>query len=119
MYRKHWGKEQHHVDRQGGVPRAQPGLDAEQIAEAMAEDPEAGRAEWYVEWRADLSDLITPEALAACTAAGRTELPPSRSHHHVGYVDAAGGGGADSFALVIAHLERHRERVVLDVAREW
>jgi hypothetical protein len=120
MFRKNWGRDESTTLVWKADSRTMnPSLSAELIADAMAEDPEAARAEWLAEWRSDLSDLFTPEALAACTAEGRTELPPSQRYRHVGAIDAAGGSGADSFGFAVAHQERERGRVVLDVVREW
>jgi len=118
QYRKHYGQDASTtLVWQADSRTMNPGLSAELIAEAFAEDPDAARAEWAGLFRADLSDLFTPESLAACTAQGRTELPPSWTAKHVGGLDAAGGGGQDSLGFALCH--RQGGRVVVDVVREY
>ena len=53
-----------------------PRIDPAIIAEAYESDPEAARAEYGAEFRDDLADYITREAVDAVTCWGRSELPP-------------------------------------------
>ena len=53
-----------------------PTLDKRIVDEAYESDPEAARAEYGAEFRTDLADFVTREAIDAVTAWGRSELPP-------------------------------------------
>ena len=53
-----------------------PGLDKTIVDEAYESDPEAARAEYGAEFRDDLADYITREAVDAVTMRGRSEVPP-------------------------------------------
>ena len=116
QFRKHWGKDGDPVLVVRADSRTlNPSLSEHVIAEALATDIEGARAEWLGEFRSDLSDLFTPEALERCTAKRRQDLPPSPTARHVGASDAAGGGGAssrDGYAAACVHVERGR--VVVD-----
>jgi hypothetical protein len=90
-----------------------PGLDPAIVAEAYESDPEAASAEYGAEFRSDLSDFVSREAVEACVIPGRIELP--KAGHHVAFVDPS-GGSADAMTLGIAHNERGL--AVLDCLRE-
>ncbi len=94
-------------------------FDAETVAEAMEDDPEAAAAEWGGSFRDDLEEFIGEPMLMEITLEGITELPPSRDHEHFGFVDAASGVGKDSITLAIAHSEADGEDgVALDHVSE-
>jgi hypothetical protein len=120
-YKKHWGRDDSATLIWGPIDSLSmnSSLSAEAIEAAIADDPEAGAAEWLGQFRSDLADLFSPESLAACTAQGRTELPPSWTSKHTAAIDAAGGAGQDSFAFAIAHQERRQGVVVVDCVREF
>ena len=89
-----------------------PMLDPHLIEEAMNDDPAAARAEYYCEWRDDVSNLIDRAAVEQCVD-DYIQLPPSRGH--VAFLDCAGGSGKDAMAIGIAHSERGA--AVLDCIR--
>ena len=62
--------------------------------------------------------LLDPEALAACVASDRLELPPVSTTTYAAFTDPS-GGRADSFTLAIAHREGsvQESRAVIDVVR--
>lgn len=88
------------------------------IDAAYEDDPIAAAAEYGAEFRRDVEAFLPADALAAVRMLGRFEQPfhaPHRSRY-VGFLDPAGGTGADSMTLAIAH---HADgRAVLDVLRE-
>ena len=90
-----------------------PGLDPAIVAEAYEADPEAAEAEYGAQFRSDLSDFVSREAVEACVIPGRIELP--RATRHVAFVDPS-GGSADAMTLGIAHTEHGV--AVLDCLRE-
>lgn len=93
-----------------------PTLDVGLIDRAIAEDVEAGRAEWEAEWRADISQFIPLELVEAAVIPGRYELPRVEGASYRAFADPS-GGRSDSFTLAISHLESSG-KVALDVLRE-
>ena len=81
----------------------------------MDRDPAAGLAEYYAEFRTDISAFVSQEVIDGCVARGVFELPPAADVSYLGFVDPS-GGASDAMTLAIAH--RLGEMVILDVARE-
>ncbi len=94
-----------------------PRLPASVVDDAMAEDAPRARAEFLNVWREDVSDFCPLDVIEAATDFGVHERPPRRGLRYVAYADAAGGTGADSYALAIAHQDPDGT-YVLDVLRE-
>jgi hypothetical protein len=94
-----------------------PRLSVSVVDEALAEDAPRARAEYLNVWRDDTSDFCPLDVIEEATDFGVYERPPQPGVRYVCYVDAAGGTGADSYALAIAHRERDGT-YVLDVLRE-
>ncbi|SLN09975.1 hypothetical protein ROJ8625_00135 [Roseivivax jejudonensis] len=90
-----------------------PTLPQSAIDDAMAEDPEAARAEYLAEFRTDISSLIDPGLVADCSRPKPRDLPPTTGVQYVAFVDPAGGGG-DEFTLAIGH--REDDAVVVDLS---
>jgi hypothetical protein len=94
-----------------------PTIPADYLARMAEEDPEAYRSEFLGEFRAGVTTLLDPDALAACVAEGERESPPDRGRDYFGFVDAASGSGKDAFTVAISHSTA--QRAVLDVVRAW
>jgi hypothetical protein len=96
-------------------------LDPSIVTEAFAEDPQAAASEWGAEFRSDISALLDRDLLDSVVYADRRQLPPVPGIAYKGFIDPAGGSGADSFALAIAHAEKRRgaRHFVLDLCKEW
>jgi hypothetical protein len=86
------------------------------IAEMYAEDHERALAEFGAQFRSDIVQFITREAVEACTAHGIIELPASAGIQYAAFVDPS-GGSADSFSLAVGHCEASG-LAVLDAIRE-
>ena len=86
------------------------------IAKALEEDSAAARSEWFAEFREDLEQIFSLEAVERCVVPDRAELPPATGQSYFGFVDPS-GGRADSFTLGISHRSK-TGRLVLDVLRE-
>ena len=104
-YRRHHGRDGARVlvwkaDTATMNPRIDPAI----IREAYDDDPEAARAEYGAEFRDDLADFITREAIDAVTAWGRRELPPEPGVAYASFVDPSGGAN-DAMTLAVAHQE--------------
>jgi len=90
------------------------------IDEQLALDPEVNGAEYLSEWRRDISAFVSPEVVQSAVVSGRYELAPRPDVQYMGFCDPAGGSGADSMTLGIAHCEgAAAEFRVLDCIREW
>ncbi len=102
---------QRHFGRDGKVlivraPSAalNPLLSESEIADAMAEDPEAARADYLSEWRDDLASYVDRDQIERVIDIGVTVRPPDPRHRYVSFIDAS-SGQADSFAAAVAHME--------------
>lgn len=116
-YRRHFGIEGARVLVWKADTRAMnPGIDPDIIDEAYASDPEAARAEYGAEFRDDLADFVTHEAVEAVTCWGRRELPHMPGTEYAAFCDPS-GGVSDAMTLAIAHL-RADAVCVLDAVHE-
>jgi hypothetical protein len=95
-----------------------PRLPQSVIDQALANDAPKARAEYENVWREDVSDFVPLDVIEACTDWGVIERPRQRGVSYVGYHDAAGGTGRDSFSLALGHAEHADNRVVIDLVRE-
>ena len=96
-----------------------PGIDEQDIAEAMEDDPAAAQSEYLGHFREDLQGFLDDATVDAAIVPGRRMLPRSVTCKHVAFADPSGGRG-DSFTLAIAHAEpapagKPAGLVVLDV----
>ena len=115
-YRRHFGKDDARVlVWQAGTLTMNPGMSPEVVAEAYRDDPESASAEYGAQFRSDIADFVSREAVDACTVPGRLEMLPVSAIHYVAGIDPS-GGSADSMTLAVAH---ERDGVaVLDCIRE-
>jgi hypothetical protein len=88
------------------------------IDEAMEDDPAKAAAEFLAEFRTDVETFIAREVVEAAVAPGRHELPRISGIRYVGFFDAAGGSGRDSFVSAVAHFDRATGHSILDAIRE-
>jgi hypothetical protein len=116
-YRRNYGQEGDPLIlvAQGASRDFNPNLPEEEIQRALERDPEANRAEYLAQFRADVESLLTQEAVGACVDAGVKERPFDRRNSYIAFCDPS-GGSSDSTTLGIAHKEG--ETVVLDSLRE-
>jgi hypothetical protein len=85
------------------------------------EDPEAAASEYGAQFRTDLADFVSRQAVEACIEQGCHERAPARAAGtYRCFIDAAGGSGGDSMTLAIAHLDGSgTDRIpTLDAIRE-
>jgi hypothetical protein len=118
-----WQKYRDHFGRAGDVLVIKapslllnPTLDPAIIEKALAEDPDAARAEWLAEFRNDVDSFVSADVVDAVVVPGRHELPPLSSIRYAAFIDPAGGSGGDSFTLAITHSEG--DCAILDAVRE-
>jgi hypothetical protein len=82
-----------------------PTLSEEKIRQAYDEDAAGAAADYGAEFRADIEDFISADALEAATIPGRYELGPVHGIAYQAFTDPS-GGSKDAFTLVISHIEK-------------
>src|SRR5262245_49318511 len=85
------------------------------IDAALKRDEAWPRAEFFAEFRDDISTFVPFETVAACVGE-HVELAPVARTKYLAFVDPAGGSGGDSMAMALAH--REGERAVVDLVVE-
>jgi hypothetical protein len=115
-FKKHYGQAGGPLIWKAKTEIMNPTIDRGIIKQALADDPEAGRAEWEAKWRADISSFLPAEAVEACVIPGRRELPRVEGVEYFGYVDHS-GGRQDSAALGVSFREKGG-KVILACLRE-
>jgi hypothetical protein len=85
------------------------------IDEALADDPSRFGAEYLAEFRSDIENYLSREAVEACVNWRALEHAPVLGRRYVGFVDPSGGSN-DSMTLGIAH--KDDDGGVLDCVRE-
>ena len=103
---------------QGGSRDFNPTLPQAVIDRAMERDAASASAEYLAQFRRDIEGFVTREVVDAAVVPSRHELPPVSDVNYVGFCDAAGGSGGDSFTAAVAYLDRNTNRVVLAAVRE-
>jgi hypothetical protein len=88
-----------------------PSLSQAEIDDAMADDPVAARADYFSEWRDDLSTYVPRALIEHAVDRGVVVRSPDARHRYTSFVDVSSGLG-DSFAAAIVH--REGDLVVLD-----
>ncbi len=119
-HRNHYGKDGDVLVIQAPTWVLNGTVPQEVIDRAYAEDEASALAEYGAQFRLDVESFVSREAVDAAVVPGRLELPPVRGERYVGFLDFAGGSGADSATLAVAH-EEVRDGVkvfTLDAVRE-
>lgn len=116
LHRRHYGRASDTLVWQCDAPTMNPSLPADYLRRMEEDDPEAYRSEVLGEFRAGLATLLDPDAIAACVATDRLELPPVKGIKYSAFTDPS-GGRRDAFTLAVGH--RDGERGVVDVCRAW
>jgi hypothetical protein len=104
-WQKHFGRDSAKVlVIRATTPQLNPSLPQSEIDDAMAEDREAARADFYSEWRDDLASWLPRELIESAVDAGVTVRPFDPAHRYTSFIDAS-SGQKDSFAAAVAHME--------------
>jgi hypothetical protein len=88
-----------------------PGMDQAAVDAAYQRDPASASAEYGAEFRTDVEQFITREALDAVVVPGRQAVPPVSGTVYTAFVDPS-GGAQDAMSLAIAHAERQDGHLV-------
>jgi hypothetical protein len=81
-----------------------PSLPQSEIDDAMAEDPQAARADYFSEWRDDLQNYIGRDLIMSAVDVGVTVRPHDPRHRYFSFIDAS-SGQRDSFSCAVTHRE--------------
>jgi hypothetical protein len=116
-YQKHYGA---HGDplilvAQGASRDLNPTLPQAVVDRALEQDEAVAKAEYLGQFRSDLEQYITREQLEPCIAVGVRERGPMADVTYDGFLDPAGGSGADAMALCIGH--KVEDQIILDALR--
>ncbi len=116
-YRQHYGPD---GDRKIVVVQApsralNPTLPEKVVKRALERDPHAAAAEYLAQFRTDVEQLLTVEAIESCVDKGIHERPRIITEQYTAFCDPS-GGSADSMTLCIAH--REGDKAVVDCLRE-
>jgi hypothetical protein len=116
-WKAHFGKDNDDVlVVQASSMTLNPTLSLADVEARVAEDPQAARAEYFGEWRPDITGYVDVELIEAAVDRGVLVRPPKPHVKYIGFTDSASGTGQDSFSVGVAHVEG--KEVILDLAHE-
>jgi hypothetical protein len=105
-YKRHHGNDKSRIlCWQADSLTMNPTLSEEKIKEAYEEDASGAAADYGAQFRADIEDFISADALEAVTIPGRYELAPVHGVSYTAFTDPS-GGSKDAFTLAISHQEK-------------
>jgi hypothetical protein len=102
-YERNYGKDTDELCWVADTRSMNPTIRQSWVDQQYAKDPVVAQAEVGAQFRGDLANFLSPEAIAACTVPGRHELPPQPGKIYHGFVDPS-GGSSDSMTLGISHV---------------
>ena len=117
-YSRHFGKDSDVLVWQAATRTMNPSIPQSFIDRATEEDAASASSEYLAQFRNDLEAFVSRDVVMAAIATGRYELPPHAGTRYIGFADASGGSGSDSFTAAVVHLDRLTKRVVIDAVRE-
>lgn len=116
MYQKYFGKDDDRIlVWQGDTLSMNPTFDEQEVARAILEDESSADAEYGAEFRKDLEDFVSIEAVEGCIGE-YGERGYNASFSYGAFCDVAGGSGQDSYTMAIGHKEG--SKVYVDAIHE-
>jgi len=112
---KNFGKNTDELVWVGATREMNPTVSQKLIDRAYEKDPQAASAEYGAQFRGDLANFLTFDAIAACVMPTCLELAPRPGEAYYAFCDPS-GGASDAMTLAIAHAED--DTAVLDLLRE-
>ncbi len=112
---KNFGKNTDELVWVGATREMNPTVSQKIIDRAYEKDPQAASAEYGAQFRGDLANFLTVEAISACVMPSCLELAPRPGESYHAFCDPS-GGASDAMTLAIAHAEN--DTGVLDVLQE-
>lgn len=86
------------------------------IDRALEKDPVAARSEYLAEFRSDVEEFVSLDAVRACINPNIFERPPQSNLTYHGFVDPS-GGSADAMSLAVGHVDMARQVMCVDCIR--
>jgi hypothetical protein len=116
-YQRYWGKPNDEVlVFQGDIYTFRPDYSEKKLEKARRRDPVAFEQEFLARFRQDLSGMYDPVQIDQAVNPDRPlELPFRAGATRAAYVDVAGGGGRDHYAVCLGRLEN--EKIIVEVVR--
>lgn len=116
-FKEYYGKANDHVlVFRGSTELFNPSFSQKKLDAARRRDLVAYETEFLAHFRTDLSGMYDPMVIDKAVDLDRPmELEWRDGWGYAAFVDVAGGGGKDSYAVAIGHLED--SRIVVDVVR--
>ena len=117
-YSRYWGKPAADVlVLQGSTELFRPDYSRPKLEAAKRKDPTAYESEYMARFRTDMAGMYDAAVIDAAVNFDRPRELPYRADAgpYVAFVDVAGGGGRDHYAVAIGH--RAGEKLVVDVVR--
>lgn len=112
LHRDYFGRDESDVlVWQAGSTEMNPSLRQAVIDRARSRDPVAAATEFDAQFRPDVSQALEESWIEAAVETNVLQRPASNSpgsphlFQYVGFLDAAGGSGRDSFSAAVAHAE--------------
>ena len=113
-HEKNFGKDTDELCWVADTRSMNPTISQKIIDRAYAKDPASASAEYGAQFRSDLANFLTPEAIAACVMPRVYEIPPRDGLSYYAFVDTS-GASSDAMTMGIAH--REKDVTVLDLVR--
>lgn len=116
-YQRFWSKPNSEVlVFQGDIYTFRPDYSGKKLEKARRRDPVAFEQEWMARFRSDLSAMYDPVVIDKAVNPDRPlELPYRAGGIRAAFVDVAGGGGRDHYAICLGRLED--EKIIVEVVR--
>jgi hypothetical protein len=102
---------------QGSSRTFNPSLSQSIVDRAVERDAASAAAEYGAQFRTDIENFVSIEAVRACVSSGTYERAPQAGVVYHGFVDPS-GGSQDSMTLAISHNVTTKQTIVLDAVRE-
>jgi hypothetical protein len=118
-FSRYWGQESAPLVWKAATRTMNPTVPADIIEREYERDPSHAAAEYGADFRTDIENFISIEAVRACVLSNTRERRAQYWCRYQAFVDPS-GGSSDSMTLAIAHLEgeKNAKTAVLDVVRE-
>jgi len=94
-----------------------PSLPQSVVDRAFERDPISAKAEYGAEFRSDLEQFASLDAVSRCVAQNVLERAPQPNIPYLAFVDPS-GGSADAFTISIGHYQPASQVSVIDCVRE-
>ena len=102
---------------QGSTELFNPTYNKRKLERLKKRKPSTFAVEHLAQFRKDIASMYDPQMIDAAVNKDRPlELPYNEKNEYFCFVDVAGGGGKDSYAVCVGH-RNEQERVIIDVLR--